>query len=276
MSPQPTSRRGAARPVTDRWSFKPVALLLLLCTVFAMAGATAVLIGAAVPGRRRRREGAEPAPRGCGRRLHEDPAVPAAHHDLRERRHDDPRADVSGQPRDRPPGDVSTPTRKAVLAIEDSDLLLARRARRQPTFRALVENVTRRQVDQGGSTITQQLVKKTLGLDRTVQSLERKFQEPPSRSRWSSRYSKDRILEMYLNHVYLGQQRVRDRHGVGVLLREARVRTDPHRGRDARGHDPVAGDDDPLTRTRKAWLARNDVLNRMMAPGTDLAPGGTR
>ncbi len=71
-------------------------------------------------------------------------------------------------------------------------------------LRALVENVRAGEVVQGGSTITQQLVKNTLGLDPLDQSFERKFQELALAIRVEQRYTKDEILAMYLNQVFLG------------------------------------------------------------------------
>ena len=56
---------------------------------------------------------------------------------------------------------------------------------------------------QGGSTITQQLVKNTIGAG-DAQTFERKFQELALALRVEEKYSKDEILEMYLNQVYMG------------------------------------------------------------------------
>ena len=68
--------------------------------------------------------------------------------------------------------------------------------------RALVENVTTGRVSQGGSTITQQLAKNLfLKPDRTI---ERKVQEVLLSLWLEQKYTKDQILEMYLNRVYFG------------------------------------------------------------------------
>ncbi|HEV2121254.1 MAG TPA: transglycosylase domain-containing protein, partial [Chloroflexota bacterium] len=56
----------------------------------------------------------------------------------------------------------------------------------------------------GASTITQQLVKRTLLGDE--QTYERKLRELILAARVDSLYSKDHILEMYLNQVYYGNQ----------------------------------------------------------------------
>ncbi len=69
--------------------------------------------------------------------------------------------------------------------------------------RAIVQNYRRGRIVEGGSTITQQLTKVLfLTPDR---SLERKLKEAILALELERRYSKDRILEMYLNQVYFGQ-----------------------------------------------------------------------
>jgi penicillin-binding protein 1B len=67
---------------------------------------------------------------------------------------------------------------------------------------------------QGGSTITQQLVKNFfLTPERT---LRRKFTELIMAVLLEAHYGKDEILETYLNEIYLGQDRDRAIHGVGL------------------------------------------------------------
>ncbi len=68
--------------------------------------------------------------------------------------------------------------------------------------RAIVQNYRKGRIVEGGSTITQQLTKVLfLTPDR---SLERKLKEAVLALELERRYSKDRILEMYLNQVYFG------------------------------------------------------------------------
>jgi len=84
-------------------------------------------------------------------------------------------------------------------------------------FGAAVGNARERRVAQGGSTITQQLVKNVyLSPERTF---TRKFKEV-IRSLWLElRYSKDEILEAYLNEIYLGQDGALAIHGVARAAR---------------------------------------------------------
>ncbi|MCB1507294.1 MAG: transglycosylase domain-containing protein, partial [Hyphomicrobiaceae bacterium] len=68
--------------------------------------------------------------------------------------------------------------------------------------RAIAVNITAGRFVQGGSTITQQLAKNLfLTPDRT---LGRKIQELVMAFWLEANFSKDEILEMYLNRVYLG------------------------------------------------------------------------
>ena len=67
---------------------------------------------------------------------------------------------------------------------------------------AFVSNLTSSSV-QGGSTITQQLIKNTLL--SSEQSYKRKIQEAYLAMQLETRYTKDEILECYLNTIWLGE-----------------------------------------------------------------------
>ncbi len=92
----------------------------------------------------------------------------------------------------------------AVLAIEDRTFYEHPGVDLKGTIRALFKNVGAGEVTQGGSTITQQIVKNSLfaGEDRTVQV---KIKEAFLAMRLEDEYTKDAILERYLNTVYLGR-----------------------------------------------------------------------
>jgi len=80
--------------------------------------------------------------------------------------------------------------------------------------RATVANLRAGSVVQGGSTITQQLVKNILLTPE--RSWSRKIKEALMSVALDWRYSKPEILEAYLNEVYLGQSGNRAIHGFGL------------------------------------------------------------
>ncbi len=81
-------------------------------------------------------------------------------------------------------------------------------------LRALWANISAGRVVQGGSTLTQQLVKNFyLSSERT---LWRKGNEALMALLLDARYSKDEILEAYANEIYLGQDGSRAIHGFGL------------------------------------------------------------
>ncbi|MGE0846232.1 MAG: transglycosylase domain-containing protein [Flavobacteriaceae bacterium] len=91
---------------------------------------------------------------------------------------------------------------QAVMAIEDRRFYSHFGIDPLGLMRAVVVNLTSGDVVQGGSTLTQQLAKNLyLKPDRTI---SRKLQELGLALWLEWKFSKDEILEMYLNRVYLG------------------------------------------------------------------------
>jgi penicillin-binding protein 1A len=91
---------------------------------------------------------------------------------------------------------------KAFVAIEDRRFYSHSGIDPLGVARALTRNLTGRGGMQGGSTITQQLAKNLfLTQERTI---SRKIQEAILALWLEHRYSKDQILELYLNRVYFG------------------------------------------------------------------------
>ncbi|HYC79571.1 MAG TPA: transglycosylase domain-containing protein, partial [Candidatus Binatia bacterium] len=92
---------------------------------------------------------------------------------------------------------------KATLAIEDKDFYDHNGISISSIVRAAYENYKAKEITQGGSTITQQLVK--LNLLTTERTYERKIKEAILSLKIEKRYEKDEILEMYLNRIPYGR-----------------------------------------------------------------------
>ncbi|MDQ1373337.1 MAG: hypothetical protein QOJ09_675, partial [Actinomycetota bacterium] len=91
---------------------------------------------------------------------------------------------------------------QAILDVEDDRFFQHGGVDLRGTMRALLTNVSQGSVRQGGSTITQQLVKNSLLTpEKTV---GRKFKEAMLAVRLENEMSKQQILERYLNTVYFG------------------------------------------------------------------------
>ena len=107
--------------------------------------------------------------------------------------------------------DMPTACINSVMAIEDQNFLEHKGFSVTSFLRAIYKNVILRQKAQGGSTITQQLVKNYfLSNEKTF---KRKFQELIMSILLESRFTKDEILETYLNIIYMGQSGAFRIHG---------------------------------------------------------------
>jgi penicillin-binding protein 1B len=105
----------------------------------------------------------------------------------------------------------------AVLATEDRRFFHHRGIELRAVLRAARSDLQHGEVRQGGSTITQQLAR-TLFLT-PERSWGRKVREAVIAVALEVRYPKDRILEAYLNSVYLGQDGSVAVYGLGAAAR---------------------------------------------------------
>lgn len=102
-----------------------------------------------------------------------------------------------------PLSDIPLYCLQAVTAIEDRDFLEHRGVSATGTLRAILRNLRAGRFAEGGSTITQQLVKNFfLNAKKTIR---RKLQEQLLAVMLESQIGKDQIFEMYLNVIYMGQ-----------------------------------------------------------------------
>lgn len=106
---------------------------------------------------------------------------------------------------------------QALLLVEDRSFYEHHGVNPFAIARAAFVNISAGRTVQGGSTLTQQLAKNFfLSSER---SLLRKVREALMAVIIDFRYSKDEILEAYLNEVYMGQDKSRAVHGMGLASR---------------------------------------------------------
>lgn len=105
----------------------------------------------------------------------------------------------------------------ALIAVEDRDFFDHWGVQPSAIARAAWANIKAGRTVQGGSTITQQLVKNFFLSPE--QTLARKFTEALMALSLELHYSKQQILEAYLNEVYLGQDGQRAIRGFGLGAR---------------------------------------------------------
>lgn len=102
----------------------------------------------------------------------------------------------------------------ALLATEDRDFFNHHGVSIKGVSRALLSNIKHGRVTEGGSTLTQQLVKNYFLNDK--RSYSRKIMEACLALVLELRFSKQEILEAYLNQVYVAQDGARAIHGFGL------------------------------------------------------------
>lgn len=109
---------------------------------------------------------------------------------------------------------VPTKLLDTLLLIEDREFYFHHGVSPLGILRALYQNLMAGRTVQGGSTLTQQLVKNMfLTRDKT---LWRKANEAIMALILEYRYSKDQLLEAYINEVYLGQHYANGIYGFGL------------------------------------------------------------
>jgi penicillin-binding protein 1A len=158
--------------------------------------------------------------------------------------------------------DIPVHVRDAVIAIEDERYYRHNGVDVRAVLRALRANTQAGSVEEGGSTITQQYVKKVL-LQDDSQTLSRKIEEASMALQLERRYSKDRILELYLNAIYFGN----GAYGIEAAARQyfGKPVTDLTLAEGAllAGLIQRPGATDPYDAPAEALARRNLVLERM-------------
>jgi membrane peptidoglycan carboxypeptidase len=166
--------------------------------------------------------------------------------------------------------------KQALVDIEDARFYEHHGIDLEGTLRALVSNLLAGTVREGGSTLTQQLVKQTLlqtaasSEDRqaaTEQSVGRKLKEARLALAMEERYTKDEILTRYLNLVYFGE----GAYGIEAAARRyfgiAAADLDVQQAATLAGLVQTPTADNPIADPVRATVRRNQVLQRMHRQG---------
>jgi membrane peptidoglycan carboxypeptidase len=167
----------------------------------------------------------------------------------------------------------------ALIAIEDARFYDHAGLDVQGTLRALVTNLAAGEVREGGSTLTQQLVKQTLlqaavraGSEEawtaaTDDTVGRKLREVRLALALEDTFSKEELLTRYLNIVYFGQNAYGIQPAAHAFFGvDAAALTLPQAALLA-GLVRSPADDDPFTNPEGATIRRNQVLSRMADQG---------
>lgn len=99
-------------------------------------------------------------------------------------------------------GEICDIYKNAVIAVEDHRFYKHKGLDMFAIARAVVKNITSKELKEGGSTITQQLAKNTYFTQN--KEITRKIAEGFMANKYEKNLSKDEILELYINTCYFG------------------------------------------------------------------------
>jgi penicillin-binding protein 1A len=179
-----------------------------------------------------------------------------------------------------PSAAIADEVKKATIDIEDKRFYEHGGVDWTGVFRAAVENVSSDSAEQGGSTLTMQLVRNLYTPDtRFKKTLERKIREAKLADELEQIHSKKWILDQYLNNVPYGT--VGGQTAVGIEA-AARVFYDKRASQLTlseaallAGLPQAPTDDNPFNHPEAAKSRRNEVLRAMLEQG-DITPAQAR
>jgi membrane peptidoglycan carboxypeptidase len=174
------------------------------------------------------------------------------------------------------PDQIADIMKHAMVAIEDARFYEHNGLDIQGTLRALLTNLAAGGVQEGGSTLTQQLVKQTLlqtadtpekRAAATEQTVGRKLREARLALAIEDTYSKDQILSRYLNIVYFGRNAYGIQPAARAFFGVDAVKLNLPQAALLAGLVQSPASDDPFINPEGATVRRNRVLTRMAEEG---------
>ena len=157
---------------------------------------------------------------------------------------------------------------RATVAIEDRRFYEHDGLDYEGIARAAVENYKAQDVVQGGSTITQQLVRNLYRPVGTEQTLQRKIKEACLALKLDGAWSKGRILEAYMNQVYYGNRAYGVEAAAQTYFSKPAAELTLSEAALVAGLPQAPSYYDPFTRQGEAARRRNDVLAAMRRAGS--------
>ena len=165
--------------------------------------------------------------------------------------------------------EVSPYLRDAVVSIEDNRFYQHEGLDFEAIGRAVVSNVRNFSVREGGSTITQQLIKNTY-IDqelRAVPSFQRKINEAALAWQYEDEHSKREILNQYLNTVYFGENAYGAEAAARTYFDKSAEELEPGEAAMLAGIINLPGTYDPFAYPGSAQKRRDVVLDQMLSQG---------
>ncbi len=157
----------------------------------------------------------------------------------------------------------------AVVAIEDHRFYEHQGLDFEAIGRAAVQNIENLSIQEGGSTITQQLMKNTYIAQekRAIPSFQRKFTEASLAWQYEQKYSKKKILEQYLNTVYFGANAYGAEAAAKTYFNKSAKDLTLAESAMLAGIINLPGAYDPFNDPASAVARRNVVLDKMLQYG---------
>jgi penicillin-binding protein 1A len=157
--------------------------------------------------------------------------------------------------------------RQAVIAAEDEDFYTHSGVDLIAIVRAAWQNLTGGEIEQGGSTITQQYVRNVYPEVGTEDTVERKIREALLAIKMERELSKNQILERYLNTIYLGNGAYGVEAASKTYFRVRAPRLNLVRSALLAGIISGPESFDPIDHPAEAKIRRDYVLERMAQLG---------
>ena len=164
-----------------------------------------------------------------------------------------------------PFGDIPSVTKLAFLAAEDAHFYEHEGLNYLGILRAQWANLRAGGIVQGGSTITQQVVKIIL-LDQS-RKYSRKLREAILAHRLEQYLTKDEILSLYLNHLTMGHGRYGIEEAARYYFGKPASQLDANESATLAGIAPSPERYSPRRSAERALSRRNFVLQQMLAKG---------